>query len=122
MFLLQKSTQLMKVHANRLASLNDNLKGMNVPLKTEDGKDTQASLLIQALQLLQDEAHALSEENTKVLEELSALAEQHEVGNAPQEAVNKVVSYIQATNAKYGAMSLEEARKKLGLDDEQTTH
>lgn len=121
-FLLQKTNTMLQVHANRLASLLDNLKGMNIPLKTQDGKDTQAALLMQALQLLQDEAHGLAVQNTAIMEELNALAEQYDVGNAPNEAVDKVVSYIQSSNAKYGAMALEEVRKQLGLDNEQTTH
>lgn len=122
MFLLQKNTQLMRVHANRLASLVDNLKGMNVPQKTQDGKETQGSLLIKALELLMNEASSLSVENDKVFEELNALSEQHDIGNTPNEAVNKVVEAIRSTNAKFGSMSPDEVLKELGLKNDQETH
>ena len=122
MFLLQKNTQLMRVHANRLASLVDNLKGMNVPQKTQDGKETQGSLLIKALELLMNEASSLSVENDKVFEELNALSEQHDIGNTPNEAVNKVVEAIRSTNAKYGSMSPDEVLKELGLKNGTETH
>lgn len=122
MFLLQKNTQLMRVHANRLASLVDNLKGMNVPQKTQDGKETQGSLLIKALELLMNEASSLSVENDKVFEELNALSEQHDIGNTPNEAVNKVVEAIRSTNAKFGRMSPDEVLKELGLKNDQETH
>ena len=122
MFLLQKNTQLMRVHANRLASLVDNLKGMNVPQKTQDGKETQGSLLIKALELLMNEASSLSVENDKVFEELNALSEQHDIGNTPNEAVNKVVEAIRSTNAKFGCMSPDEVLKELGLRNDQETH
>lgn len=122
MFLLQKNTQLMRVHANRLASLVDNLKGMNVPQKTQDGKETQGSLLIKALELLMNEASSLSVENDKVFEELNALSEQHDIGNTPNEAVNKVVEAIRSTNAKFGSMSPDEVLKELGLRNDQETH
>nr|DAO00371.1 MAG TPA: hypothetical protein [Caudoviricetes sp.] len=122
MFLLQKNTQLMRVHANRLASLVNNLKGMNVPQKTQDGKETQGSLLIKALELLMNEASSLSVENDKVFEELNALSEQHDIGNTPNEAVNKVVEAIRSTNAKFGSMSPDEVLKELGLRNDQETH
>lgn len=122
MFLLQKNTQLMLVHANRLASLVDNLKGMNVPQKTQDGKETQGSLLIKALELLMNEASSLSVENDKVFEELNALSEQHDIGNTPNEAVNKVVEAIRSTNVKFGSMSPEEVLKELGLKNGTETH
>lgn len=122
MFLLQKNTQLMRVHANRLASLVENLKGMNVPQKTQDGKETQGSLLIKALELLMNEASSLSVENDKVFEELNALSEQHDIGNTPNEAVNKVVEAIRSTNAKFGSMSPDEVLKELGLKNDQETH
>lgn len=122
MFLLQKNTQLMRVHANRLASLVNNLKGMNVPQKTQDGKETQGSLLIKALELLMNEASGLSVENDKVFEELNALSEQHDIGNTPNEAVNKVVEAIRSTNAKFGSMSPDEVLKELGLKNDQETH
>lgn len=122
MFLLQKNTQLMRVHANRLASLVNNLKGMNVPQKTQDGKETQGSLLIKALELLMNEASSLSVENDKVFEELNALSEQHDIGNTPNEAVNKVVEAIRSTNAKFGSMSPDEVLKELGLKNDQETH
>lgn len=122
MFLLQKNTQLMRVHANRLASLVDNLKGMNVPQKTQDGKETQGSLLIKALELLMNEASSLSVENDKVFEELNALSEQHDIGNTQNEAVNKVVEAIRSTNAKFGGMSPDEVLKELGLRNDQETH
>lgn len=122
MFLLQKNTQLMRVHANRLASLVDNLKGMNVPQKTQDGKETHGSLLIKALELLMNEASSLSVENDKVFEELNALSEQHDIGNTPNEAVNKVVEAIRSTNAKFGSMSPDEVLKELGLKNDQETH
>lgn len=122
MFLLQKNTQLMRVHANRLESLVDNLKGMNVPQKTQDGKETQGSLLIKALELLMNEASSLSVENDKVFEELNALSEQHDIGNTPNEAVNKVVEAIRSTNAKFGSMSPDEVLKELGLKNDQKTH
>lgn len=122
MFLLQKNTQLMRVHSNRLASLVENLKGMNVPQKTQDGKETQGSLLIKALELLMNEASSLSVENDKVFEELNALSEQHDIGNTPNEAVNKVVEAIRSTNAKFGSMSPDEVLKELGLKNDQETH
>ena len=122
MFLLQKNTQMMRVHANRLASLVDNLKGMNVPQKTQDGKETQGSLLIKALELLMNEASSLSVENDKVFEELNALSEQHDIGNTPNEAVSKVVEAIRSTNAKFGSMSPDEVLKELGLRNDQETH
>lgn len=122
MFLLQKNTQLMRVHSNRLASLVENLKGMNVPQKTQDGKETQGSLLIKALELLMNEASSLGVENDKVFEELNALSEQHDIGNTPNEAVNKVVEAIRSTNAKFGSMSPDEVLKELGLKNDQETH
>lgn len=122
MFLLQKNTQLMRVHANRLASLVENLKGMNVPQKTQDGKETHGSLLIKALELLMNEASSLSVENDKVFEELNALSEQHDIGNTPNEAVNKVVEAIRSTNAKFGRMTPDEVLKELGLRNDQETH
>lgn len=122
MFLVTKNAQTMKVQANRIASLLENLKGMNVPLKTQDGKDTQAALLIQALELLRDEAHSLAVENTKVLDEVQALSEQYDVGNTPDNAVDKIVHYIRETNVMYGNLTPEDVRKKLGLADEQAAH
>ena len=122
MFLLQKNNQLMKVHANRLASLVNNLKGMNIPQKTDDGKDTQGALLIKGLELLMNEAHDLHVESGKVLEELSALSEQYDVGNTLEEGISKVVGEIQDNNAKFGSMTKDEVLKELGLKNGTETH
>lgn len=100
----------------------EQINSANVPQKTEDGKPTKGALLVQALTLLATEATEFQRLNNFVSEELAALSEQHDVGSSPDEAVNKVVSYIQATNAKFGDMDAEQVKQSLGLHNEPTSH
>lgn len=113
---------MLQVQSQRISELVGHLERMNVPTQTQDGKETQGSLLLRALKLVVSESVEMQTVNTQAMEELKALSEQHEVGSSPEEAVNKVVSYIKASHPKYSEMDDEAVKKSLGFGNVVTAH
>jgi len=114
-FLLRRNNQTWISHAARLQELFSRLEQANVPMTTQDGRETQGALLIKALKFLHAEATEIVNVNLKIDEELTALAEQYDAGHTPDQAVQTMVACIKATNTKYAQMDDETVRKELGL-------
>lgn len=113
---------MLRAQSQRLSELIGHLEKMNVPEKTQDGKETQGSLLLKALRFIVSESKEMQMTNDKTMAELNALSEQHDVGSTPEQAVEKVIKYIQLSNPKFATMDSEAVKKALGFGNAEATH
>lgn len=121
MFLIKRNTVLLAGQVSRLNDVIANLEKLGIPASTQDGKETQGSVLLKALRFIVAENSSMCEVNERVMAEMDALSEQHEFGSSVDQAVDKLVSYIKATHPHYKNKDTETVKRVLGLENAEST-
>lgn len=99
----------------RLLSTVNRLQKMKLPVTTDDGKPTVASAIMTEMEIVNTVLTDVFAIANTVVEEINALAEQHNVARPLDETIAAVVGYIRQTSPIYADKTDDEIRKGFGL-------
>lgn len=117
-YLVKRNVMLLAEQERRLQDVVANLEKLGIPTTTEDGKETQGAVLLNALRFIIAENNSMCRVNEQALAEMDALSEQYEVGSSVGEAIDKLVSYVKAAHPHYANADNETIKRALGIHNE----